>query len=90
MKHLDIKIYGRVQRVFYRISARREARSLGIFGYVKNMKDGTVKIEAEGDEEKLQELLAWCRRGSIMAKVAKVDYEESGILKEYNNFEIRF
>lgn len=90
MKHANIKVYGRVQRVFYRITARREARALGIFGYVKNMEDGTVEIEVEGDEKKLEEFLTWCRKGSLLSRVAKMDYGFSNDLKGYKKFEIRF
>ena len=89
MKHLDIKIYGKVQGVFYRISSKKEAKRLKIFGYVKNLNDGVVEIEVEGEENNLNKFLAWCREGSILARVAKVDYECSEKLKGYEDFEIR-
>jgi acylphosphatase len=88
MKHLDIKIYGKVQGVFYRLSAQKEAEKLGIHGYVENMEDGVVEIKAEGYEEKLDELLAWCRKGPLMSRVAKVEYEKSDEIEDYKNFKI--
>ncbi|MDD3497910.1 MAG: acylphosphatase [Candidatus Moranbacteria bacterium] len=90
MKHLDIKIFGRVQGVFFRISARKKAEKLGISGYVKNMEDKTVKIEAEGEEENLKNFLDWCRKGPLMAKVSRLDHEESEDIKGYKGFEIEY
>ncbi len=89
MKHLDIKVYGKVQGVFYRLSAQREAEKLGLNGFVRNAEDGSVEISAEGEESSLQELLAWCRKGSMMSKVTKVDYNESDKLENYDKFEIK-
>lgn len=89
MKHLDIKVYGKVQGVFYRLSAQKEAEKLGLNGFVRNAEDGSVEISVEGEESSLQELLAWCRKGSMMSRVAKVDYNESNKLENYDKFEIK-
>ncbi|MFX1410399.1 MAG: acylphosphatase, partial [Promethearchaeota archaeon] len=48
MKRIKIKVYGLVQGVFFRYTTRKVARNLGLAGYVKNMPDGSVLIEAEG------------------------------------------
>ncbi|MEO0218368.1 MAG: acylphosphatase, partial [candidate division WOR-3 bacterium] len=53
MKSLIIKVYGRVQGVGYRYFAQRHARKLGIKGYAENKPDGSVYIEAYGDEKSL-------------------------------------
>ena len=53
-----IKVYGLVQGVFFRYTTRKIARKLGLSGYVKNMHDGSVLIDAEGPDDKLKELLA--------------------------------
>jgi len=82
MKHLNIKIYGQVQGVFFRDSTRKKAEELGVLGFVRNEPDNSVYIEAEGEEEKLKEFLAWCRDGSEWAKVSKVEYEED----KFKNF----
>jgi acylphosphatase len=58
-----IHITGRVQGVGFRWSAANEARSLGITGYVKNLSDGSVYIEAEGTRENLNAFIEWCKRG---------------------------
>ena len=58
-----IHISGQVQGVGFRWSAANEARSLGITGYVKNLSDGSVSIEAEGSREQLNAFVEWCKRG---------------------------
>lgn len=61
--HYRIHVTGMVQGVGFRWSAALEARRRGITGYVKNMADGSVVIEAEGARHHLEEFMAWCIRG---------------------------
>ncbi len=68
-----IHIRGRVQGVGFRWNAAREARSLGITGFVKNLSDGTVYIEAEGDKEILDDFVDWCRSGPPFSSVESVE-----------------
>ena len=63
MTHFNIKIFGEVQGVFFRHSARLKAREIGITGFVKNEPDGAVYMEAEGDEKTLGQFLEWRKRG---------------------------
>lgn len=58
-----IQIHGFVQGVGFRWNASREARIRGITGYVKNMPDGSVYIEAEGYRQQLNDFVEWCRDG---------------------------
>lgn len=83
-----IRIYGRVQGVFFRHTSRREAERLGIVGFVRNEPDGSVYLEAEGEEKALQEFLGWCHRGPVLAKVDKVDFEFSDRLQNFRDFSI--
>jgi acylphosphatase len=63
-KHLyKILVSGWVQGVGFRWSALREARKLGITGFVKNMPDGNVYIEAEGTGKQMEAFLSWCNKG---------------------------
>jgi acylphosphatase len=89
IKHLKIRIYGEVQGVFYRDSAQREARALSLTGFARNDPDGSVYIEAEGEEEKLKEFLKWCKKGSKSAWVTKIDGEFSDKLEYYLDFEVK-
>lgn len=86
-KHLNIKIYGDVIDVGFRYHAMLTAENFGIKGFVRNEPDGTVYIEAEGEEGKLEEFLAWCHRGPKYAKVTRVETEE-GALKNFVRFTI--
>ncbi len=77
IKHLNIKVTGRVQGVFYRASAREKAMAIGLKGFVRNEPDGSVYAEAEGNEEQLNEWIAWCRQGPPRAAVSNLIITES-------------
>ncbi len=83
-------IHGRVQGVFFRASAREQAVSLGLVGWVRNRRDGTVEVVAEGDGEKLEKLLEWCHKGPPAAKVTKVDQEWGEATGEFSSFSLGF
>lgn len=87
LKHLDIVVHGKVQKVYYRASTKVVADTLKVRGTVKNLQDGTVQIEAEGDALSLESFLEWCKEGPDDAQVARVDVQE-GELKSYKNFVI--
>ena len=87
-KHLNIKIYGRVQGVFFRHSTKQKAKESGIKGFVRNEPDGVVYIEAEGEEENLKQFLDWCRRGPFLAKVKKVEFIFNSDIKNFSDFVI--
>lgn len=78
---------GRVQGVYFRASTKEKANSLHINGWVKNQKDGTVLIHAEGDEEQVQMLVDWCNRGPEHAKVASVQVQDTQI-ENFQSFRI--
>lgn len=88
MKRLHLKIYGRVQGVYYRSSAEDKARELGLSGWAKNMPDGTVETVVEGGEEELQEYKEWCKIGSPAARVEKIDEEWEEASGEFKGFSI--
>ena len=68
---MTIKIYGKVQGVFFRHSAREKAKELGIIAHPRNESDGTVVIEVEGDEQAIKQFTDWCRVGPPEARVEK-------------------
>jgi len=86
VSRIRIKVFGYVQGVFFRYTTRKVARKLGLTGYVKNMPDGTVYIEAEGPKEKLFELLEFSKQGPTYAKVEKVEYEFTTPTNEFKGF----
>jgi acylphosphatase len=75
-KHLNIRILGKVQGVFFRVKAVEVAKDLGINGFVRNDRDGSVYIEAESIEESLKEFIDWCYQGPSAAQVEEVIVEE--------------
>ncbi len=64
-----------VQGVFFRVETRERARSLGISGWVRNAPDGSVEAVFEGERERIDSLIAWCRRGPSLARVEDVQVE---------------
>lgn len=83
-----IRVTGKVQGVYYRKSTQQEALRLGLKGYVKNQKNGSVYLEAEGDEESVQKLISWCKTGPERAIVQEVSVEEAP-LQNFKEFEIK-
>ncbi len=87
-KQLHCFVRGRVQGVFFRASVQREARRLGLTGWVKNLADGSVEFAAEGEEHELKELLGWAQRGPSAARVDRVDSRWRSYTGEFTDFRI--
>lgn len=87
MKHIDIRITGKVQGVSFRATTKAVADQMGVRGFVRNEKDGSLYIEAEGDDLLLEVFLEWCHEGSDRSKIENVDVVP-GELKNYQNFSI--
>jgi len=87
-KHLIIKVSGKVQGVFYRASTKEVADQLGLKGLVRNEHDGSVYIEAEGDESVLARFTDWCKQGPRLAKVDQVEVSEAAWIG-FKDFEVR-
>jgi acylphosphatase len=70
-----VVVRGRVQGVFFRAETGERARSLGLAGWVRNNPDGTVEAVFEGDRNRIDSILDWCRRGPSLAHVDDVEVE---------------
>ena len=88
IKSIQVTITGKVQNVGFRYYTRRIANELDIYGFVKNQINGSVYIEAEGDEKKLAEFLVWCHKGPAWAEVETVDSQEQP-LQHFEDFLVR-
>lgn len=87
IQHLNIKIYGLVQGIFFRATAKEMADKLDIKGLVRNEPDGSVYIEAEGEKNQLDKFLEWCHTGPSMAQVEKVIARKE-VLKNFSQFKV--
>lgn len=74
MRRIRAIVSGRVQGVSYRASTAKKAGQLGLVGWVRNLSNGSVELEAEG--ERVDELLDWCKHGPPHARVDDVSVEE--------------
>lgn len=73
MKRARVCVRGDVQGVFFRVETRDRARSLGLAGWVRNEPDGAVEAVFEGDDDRVQSLIEWCRRGPAGAHVENLE-----------------
>ena len=89
-KRMHLRISGRVQGVFFRHNGKKHSQKLGLHGWIKNLDDGRVEIIAEGEEGKLRELLAFCKKGPLMSRVDKVEEEWTDSKEEFDYFSIRY
>jgi acylphosphatase len=73
LTRVRVRVRGRVQGVFFRAEARARAESLGVAGWIRNADDGSVEAVFEGDDQQVESLLQWCRRGPAGAHVEEVE-----------------
>lgn len=90
MKRLTAKIYGRVQGVFFRDTTRREAQRRDISGWVRNERDGSVRVVAEGSQEALSHLEQYLHRGPSSAQVERVESTWEDATGEFSGFRVRY
>ena len=89
-RRITCVISGRVQGVLYRSFTKDLAKGLGIKGEVQNLPDGTVKVEAEGEDEKLKQFQSKLQKGPMFSKVANVTCADDGELRNYTDFKITY
>jgi len=87
-KRVRVQVSGRVQGVFFRVEARSRAESLGLAGWIRNLPDGSVEAVFEGDGERVESMVDWCRRGPRGAVVESVETAEEEPAGE-TRFEVR-
>lgn len=88
-KRLTLTIHGSVQGIGYRYSVRNFAKARDIQGWVKNDSEGTVTVVAEGEEEDLQALLAFCYHRIDSARVQHIDRTWDDQTSEFHDFSIK-
>lgn len=88
MKRLRASVRGRVQGVGFRAFALREARRLGLRGWVRNEPDGTVTTLAEGEDRAVESYLTWLGHGPPSSRVTAVEPEWLQPVGDLASFEI--
>jgi acylphosphatase len=83
-----VVISGRVQGVAFRIETQWAAERIGVRGWVRNRRDGTVEALFEGERRRVEEILAWCRRGPALARVTAVEVQWEDYRGEFTEFRI--
>jgi acylphosphatase len=89
-RRVRIIVRGEVQGVNFRRYAKLQADELGLQGYVRNLPDMGVEVVAEGDARKIEELVAFCRRGPPSAVVTEAIVDEERPTGEFGDFRIRY
>ncbi len=89
MRRVNVLVSGRVQGVYFRMFTQKKARHLDIKGCVRNLADGRVEIIAEADKSRIEELIKWCHKGPVTARVDHVEVIELEVDEPLTSFEIR-
>ena len=89
MKAIRIIVTGKVQGVFFRQHTKQTAGKLSIKGFVQNRSDGSVYIEAEGEEESMEQFIQLCKQGTASSKVENISVSEITLIG-FKNFIIRY
>jgi acylphosphatase len=85
-----VYVSGYVQGVAFRYTAIRQARSLGVTGWVRNLRDSRVELLVEGEEAQVNEMIAWCRHGPRTASVTDIQTELLPYTGKFSDFDVRF
>ena len=87
---LQATVHGRVQGVSFRYYTRRRAMELGLVGYVRNARDRSVEVVAEGKRSDLDRFLALLRVGPPAAVVTRVDVQWVAATNAFSRFKVRY
>jgi acylphosphatase len=86
---LTAVVRGEVQGVGFRWAVQRQAGQLGLTGYAENLPDGSVRVEAEGDPDRLDQLESFLHQGPRWAEVDSLESERAPATGEFHSFEAR-
>ena len=92
MANICVHVYvsGYVQGVAYRYSAIRQAKHLGVTGWVKNLRDGRVEVLIEGEEPQVNQMVDWCGHGPRSAHVTNIQTEQLPYSGKFHRFDVVF
>ena len=87
---LHAYVSGRVHGVGFRYFTLETGHTLGLTGWVRNLRDGRVEVLAEGELESVNRMLAILRRGPASSQVTDVRYEFTGATGEFAGFRVGY
>jgi acylphosphatase len=90
MARAHVYVNGRVQGVFFRTETEEEATRLGVTGWVRNLPDGRVETVFEGEKDRVESLIEFCRRGPPGARVTDAEVIMENYVGEFRGFRIRY
>jgi acylphosphatase len=89
-KRVHIYVSGQVQGVYYRQHTAAMARELRVEGWVRNLTDGRVEAVFEGEENAVNALVRWCKKGPEYATVTRVEVEVERYTGNFHDFSVRY
>ena len=87
-RRVHVWITGRVQGVFFRAYTRDAAQLIGVTGWVRNLPDGRVEAVFEGVSDKVERMIEWCREGSPMSRIERVELLEEVYIGDFDGLAI--
>jgi acylphosphatase len=90
MKRIRILVEGRLQGSNFRYYTQQQAQKLGLAGFVRHLSDGRIEIDAQGDDESVEQMLTWCSQGPQSGHLKSIlfRYDEPGS-EHINDFVVR-
>jgi len=85
-----IRVFGRVQGVFFRQNALRYAMKIGIRGYIRNLEDGSLEAVYQGPKDKVDQMLQWTKRGPPYAFVSSYRIRWENPADDFSAFEVMY
>jgi acylphosphatase len=89
MKRVRILVEGRLQGINFRYHTQQQAQKLGLAGFVRNLSDGRIEIDAQGDDESVEKLLTWCQEGSQSAYLKSIFFRYDEPSEHASDFVVR-
>ena len=83
-----IYVSGNVQAVYFRLNTSNKAKEMNITGWIKNLCDGRVEAIFEGENDAVERIIQWCRKGPVHASVENVEIIPEKYIGEFGEFTI--
>lgn len=89
MKRIRILIEGRLQGANFRYHTQQQAHKLQLTGFVRNLSDGRIEIDAQGDDESIDKMLAWCQQGPHSSQIKNILFRYDEPSENGSDFVVR-